>query len=172
MNNSTTELSKTSLGYIFNQSDPVIADVRYGVSRRKVKNIGCGMVAVYNVMLRLNKPQSFAEIVGEARKLRMPWLFGFFGTKPRSLGRYFDQMGIPYRRTDSAEDFCGGLKNCSAAIICTWNDRRRDGIHFYAIINDGGRLTSLNRYCDETALSSFSADSVRADRFITGYLFN
>ncbi len=170
MNNSTTELSKTSLGYIFNQSDPVIADVRYGVSRRKVKNVGCGIVAVYNVMLCLNEPKSFAEIAVEARKLRMPWLFGFFGTKPRSLGRYFDKTGVPYIRTDSAEEFCGGLENCNAAIICTWNDRRRDGIHFYAIINDGGKLTSLNRFCDETKPSVFSPESVRADRFITGYL--
>ncbi len=172
MNNSKTELSKSNRSYIFNQSAPDIADIKYGFSRRKVKNVGCGMVAVYNVMLRLNKPQSFAEIVGEARKLHMPWLFGFFGTKPRSLGRYFDRMGIPCKRTDSAEEFCGGLEKCSAAIICTWNDRRRDGIHFYAIINDGGRLTSLNRFCNETKPSAFSPESVRADRFITGYLFN
>ena len=105
MNNSKIELSEQNFGYIFRQSDPTVSDIRYGVSRQKVKNVGCGIVAIYNVMLSLNKPQSFAEIAAEARKLRMPWLFGFFGTKPRSLGRYFDQMGIAYSRTDSAEEF-------------------------------------------------------------------
>ncbi len=172
MNNSKIELSEQNFGYIFRQSDPTVSDIRYGVSRQKVKNVGCGIVAIYNVMLSLNKPQSFAEIAAEARKLRMPWLFGFFGTKPRSLGRYFDKMEIPYSRTDSAEEFCGRLENCSAAIICTWNDRRSEGIHFYSIINDGGRLTSLNRFCNETKPSAFSPESVRGDRFITGYLLS
>ena len=170
MNNSKIELSEQNFGYIFRQSDPTVSDIRYGVSRQKVKNVGCGIVAIYNVMLSLNKPQSFAEIAAEARKLRIPWLFGFFGTKPRSLGRYFDKMEIPYSRTDSAEEFCSGLEKCSAAIICTWNDRRSEGIHFYSIINDGGRLTSLNRFCNETKPSAFSPESVRGDRFITGYL--
>lgn len=156
--------------YIYRQDDPAVADVRYGRLRQRVERNGCGPVAICNVMLRLGKPQPFAAIIRDAQKLHMPWLFGLFGTKPSAPARYFRSKGIPFVYTKRCEDFCAGLITAKAAILCVWCNKRRDGIHFFTVINDGGRLSALNHvYAD--APTPFSPQDVRQDRFITGYLF-
>ena len=111
------------------------------------------------------------EIISSAEKLRMPWLFGVFGTKPRSLGRYFSANGVEYARISDLAEFKERLNGCNCAIICTWNAKRLHGIHFYAVFNDGGTLTSLNRFCNNDNAIPFSPDVLKENRFITGYLF-
>lgn len=157
--------------YVTRQNDPEIAALTYGRARLKIENVGCGLVAVYNVMCRLHQPQSFEDIIRDAQRLRLPWLFGVFGTKPRSLGRYFRQKKIPFEQTNDSAVFLEKLKTADAAIICTWNSKRTHGIHFYTVLNDGGSLSALNQYTAD-APTAFSADAVRKDRFITGYLFD
>ena len=157
--------------YIFLQSDPSVASLKYGKPGIKIKTNGCGMVAVYNVMRSLGNPVELPDIIREAEALRMPWLFGFFGTKPRSLGRYFSKKEISFKRTDDCAEFKESLEKCRAAIICTWCSKRRDGIHFFAIINDSGKLKALNRWSDVDHATDITPDDIRADRFITGYLF-
>ncbi len=159
-----------SRNYLFRQDDPAVAALRYGRAGKTVDRVGCGLVAIYNLMKRLGCPQELSAVIQEAQRLHMPWLFGLFGTKPRSLGRYFRKMGVPFTRTDSCAAFREQLGGAAAAIVCTWNDKRTDGIHFYTIFNENGRLTSLNLCCADAPLP-FSASSLRGDRFITGYLF-
>ena len=157
--------------YLFRQDDPAVASLTYGRLGKTVDHVGCGLVSIYNVMRALGREQDFADILSDAMRLHMPWLFGVFGTKPRSLTRYFGKQGVPVERTDDCEYWRNALPACRAAIICTWNDKRRHGIHFYAVVNDNGRLSALNRYCDWDTATPFSPADVRADRFITGYLF-
>ena len=167
---SNKELSEPIDGYIYRQSDPRVARLRYGSSRRRVKNTGCGVVAMYNICRRLGKPQQAAEIIRDAERLKMPWLFGIIGTKPKSLDRYFDFRGIPVRKTTDSEDFKSSLPQADCAVICSWNGKRSDGIHFYTVLDDDGKLSALNLY-DRACATPFSLDNVRADRFIAGYLF-
>ena len=122
-------------------------------------------------MRSLGSPVELPDIIREAETLRMPWLFGFFGTKPRSLGRYFSKREISFKRTDDCTEFKENLEKCRAAIICTWCSKRRDGIHFFTIINDSGKLKALNRWSDVDHATDIAPDDIRADRFITGYLF-
>ena len=169
INDSSNNCTAPFPTYLTRQNDLRIASLRYGRARRKICNVGCGLVALYNCMKRLRKPQGFAQIIADAQRLRMPWLFGFFGTKPRSLGRYFKLHGFPYIQTDSPQMFCKELPNVNAAIICTWCDKRTHGIHFFTVIQSGGKLVALNRYnADEP--TRFSPNEVRPDRFICGYL--
>jgi len=164
-------ISKNELTtYLYAQDDPRIASLCYGRAKQKIERSGCGLVAIYNVMKRLGKAQPFPDIIRDAQRLHMPWLFGFFGTKPRSLRRYFKLHGVPFRLTNDCADFKESLAAANAAVLCTWNDKRTSGIHFYAVFNDNGKLTALNRYCGN-APTAFSAEDVRADRFICGYLF-
>ena len=169
--NSNKEQYISSDKYIFLQSDPSVASLKYGRPGIKIKTNGCGMVAVYNVMRSLGSPVELPDIIREAEALRMPWLFGFFGTKPRSLGRYFSKKEISFKRTDDCAEFKESLEKCSAAIICTWCSKRRDGIHFFTIINDNGKLKALNRWSNVDHATDFSPADIRPDRFITGYLF-
>ena len=166
------EKSKADTSYIFRQSHPSVADLRYGAIHRRFADVGCGVAAVYNVMLFLGKPQAIPDIIRDAESLKMPWLFGMFGTKPKSLGRYFSKMGVPYRQTDSAAQFREALKTAGCAVICTWNERKTDGIHFFTILRSGDSFTSLNQYCDCDRAVLFSPDAISESRFITGYLFS
>ena len=100
----------------------------------------------------------------------MPWLFGLFGTKPKSLGRYLDEKGVPYWLTTDADVLRAMLKNADAVIICTWNKPRTGGIHFYTVFNDNGRLTALNRFSDDSA-TAFAAQDIDRKRLIAGYVF-
>lgn len=167
---SNKELSQPLDGYIFRQSDPRVAPLHYGRFGRELKNVGCGVVAMYNVCQRLGKPQEVAGIIRDAERLRMPWLFGLFGTKPKSLDRYFASREIPLRKTTDSEELRNSLAQSDCAVICTWNKKRSDGIHFFTVLNDGGKLSALNLY-DSDRATSFSADEIRDDRFIAGYLF-
>ena len=162
--------NKELTAYLYGQDDERIASLCYGKARRQIKNTGCGLVAVYNVMKRLGREQPFEAIIRDAQRLHMPWFFGFFGTKPRSLRRYFKLQGVPCRLTNDCADFKKSLSAATAAIICTWNDKRTSGIHFYTVFNDSGSLSALNRYCGNAPMP-FTAEDVREDRFICGYIF-
>lgn len=157
--------------YLYRQDDPRVAKIRYGAFRLRVEYNGCGLAALYNIMLRIGQPQPFEALVSEAKELHMPWLCGLCGTKPRSLGRYLSRHGVSFEQTDDCGYFRSALAEHDSAIICAWNNRRRDGIHFFAVFNDGGRLTALNRYDGDDRPTAFSPGDIRENRFITGYLF-
>ena len=170
-NISNLELYKPINRYIYRQDDPVIASLRYGRLGKRIEKVGCALIAIFNVMRHLGKPREMTDIILDAERLRMPWLFAVFGTKPRSLGRYFSANGVEYARISDLAEFKERLNGCNCAIICTWNDKRLHGIHFYAVFNDGGTLTSLNRFCNNDNAIPFSPDVLKENRFITGYLF-
>lgn len=155
--------------FIYRQTDDAVAALRYGRVQLPLARNGCGLVAIYNAMLRLGKPQTMEDILRDAQRLHLPWLFGLFGTKPSAPARYFRDKGIPFVRVNDAGAFCRALPAADCAVICTWCDKRRHGIHFYTVCNDNGRLTALNRFYAD-APTPFSAEDVRRDRFITGYL--
>lgn len=157
--------------YITRQKDPAIASLPYGRLKKTVDHVGCGLVAVYNVMLRLGQPQAFEDVVRDAQRLRLPWLFGVFGTKPWALTKYFREKGVPCTRTNDCEAWQAALQNCRAAILCTWNDKRRHGIHFYAVVNENGSLYALNRYSNCDHPTPYAPTDARKDRFITGLIF-
>ena len=167
---SNKELLQPVDGYIFRQSDPRASSLQYGRFGRRLKNVGCGVVAMYNVGVRLKKPQSAAEVIRDAERLRMPWMFGLFGTKPKSLGKYFSARGFTMWMTTDSKVFRSLLKDADCAVICTWNSNRSDGIHFFTILNDNGNLRALNQYCEDSA-TPFSESDIRGDRFISGYVF-
>lgn len=170
-NISNLELYKPINDYLYRQDDKKAAALKYGRLGKRIENVGCALVAIFNVMRRLGKPREMTDIILAAEKLRMPWLFALFGTKPRSLGRYFSANGVEYARTSNLAKFKERLKSCNAAIVCTWNSKRRQGIHFYTVFNDGGTLTSLNRFCNNDNAIPFSPNVLKENRFITGYLF-
>ena len=171
-NISNLELYKPINRYIFRQDDPLTASLQYGRLGKRIEKVGCALVAIFNVMRRLGRPQEMTDIISDAERLRMPWLFAVFGTKPRSLGRHFSSKGVECDRVESCSDFKERLFCFSAAIVCTWNDNRLHGIHFYAVFNDGGTLASINRFCDNDNPIPFSPDVLRDNRFITGYIFD
>ncbi len=164
------ELTKPVEGYITRQTDERIAKAAYGRLGNPTSRVGCAVVAVYNVMLRLGKPQPYADVVRDCERLGLPWLFGALGTKPRKLGRYFRLHGVAFGRIRKADAFKAALNDCSAAIVCTWNSKITNGIHFYAVLKENGRLMSANQHYSN-GLLDFDTSCIRNDRFIVGYVF-
>lgn len=167
---SNLELYKPLPSYLFRQTHPDVASLRYGRCSRRFGTVGCGTAAVYNVMKRKNHAEALPEILREAERLRMPWLFGLFGTKPKSLRRYFDEKHVPYWFTTDAFVLRAMLESADAAVICTWNKPATGGIHFYTVLNDNGVLTAVNRFNSDSA-TAFAPDEIDAKRFIAGYIF-
>lgn len=168
---SNLELYKPVTRFITRQNSEDVAALQYGRLHKTVEKTGCGPAAIFNVMKLLGQEQSFVEIIAECESLRLPWLFGIFGTKPFRLGKYFDRHRVSYSLYRNAVDFKAALATGKCAIVCTKNSGKlRDGIHFYTLFTSGGKLKSLNRYYADTPLDA-SVEEIKNNRFIAGYLF-
>ena len=69
-------------GYIFGQYDKRIKNVRMGTSNVLLRNNGCGLVAIYNVLIMLGKRQYLHQIILEAELNGMlSWGWNFWNIK-------------------------------------------------------------------------------------------
>lgn len=159
--------------YIYGQTKAPVASLRYGSAGKELRDVGCGIAAVYNVMRFLGQPQPVADVINDAELLRLAFMGGRFGTKTKKLDRYFKLHGVPCQIYRRCSDFKQALDSHSIAIVCTWNNKITDGIHFYCLYRDSetGELTALNYYSAD-APQTFLLDNLRDDRFIIGYGFN
>ena len=157
-------------GYIGSQLSPDVSHLIYGKAGQTVDKVGCGIVAVYNALLRCGKTVDFNDLLRSMEKLRMPWLFGFFGTKPHSLGRVFRKYNIPYKKYSSVRRFNQMLPKSNTGIVCTWNPGFR-GIHFYCVYYSKKEncLYSLNYYNQNTPVK-VDPSIFSQMRWIVGYL--
>lgn len=153
-------------GILCGQNDPNVATLLYGALNQPVEKVGCAAVAVYNAMRLVGRQTDFCGILAQFESLRMPWLFGLFGTKPLSLRRFFRRNLIPVRNYYSLKKYQNALTDGCVGIICAWNKGFR-GIHFYCVFRKDGKLRSLNHYYSSHALD-FSFSELSKPRFITG----
>lgn len=157
--------------YIYYQWDPKVAELSFG-KRGHIGREGCGAVAIHNVMKFIGKEQNFCDVLRDMEELNMPWLGAKFGTKPRSIDRYFRRHKIPYQKYSSPVDFKAALLTHKIGIVCTWN-KRFYGMHFYCIYysQEENAYYTANFYSPggkefrQTLLSDISNF-----RFIVGYI--
>ena len=162
--------SKTEYSFIASQLSPSVSQLTYGRANRTVDKVGCGILAVYNALVCYGEPRAFSELLAMMERLRMPWLFGFFGTKPFCLSKLCRRLNIPFRKYYSAKHFANDLTHAHAGIVCSWNPRL-NGIHFYCVYYSENEkcIYSLNYYQQSTpAVISPSVFVQR--RWIVGYL--
>ncbi|HCA05080.1 MAG TPA: hypothetical protein DEO32_04180 [Ruminococcaceae bacterium] len=157
-------------GYIYGQTRQPVAGLKYGGGNKKISAVGCGAAAVYNVMKFIGRYQSFAEVARDCELLSLPFFGGRFGTKTQKLGRYFNLHGVKYSEFRSCGDFVNALKACNIAIVCSWNNKITDGIHFYCVYPENGGYKSLN-YRSSDCPCDYSPDVLKPERFIIGYCF-
>ena len=152
--------------FIFGQDSPTVSALRFGTANRTVGQVGCAAVAVYNALRLVGRPTDFCKILAQFESLRMPWLFGMFGTKPLSLKRFFRRNLIPFQNYYSLSKFRTALSEGYVGIICAWNKGFR-GIHFYCVFHKDGKLRSLNQFYSQQALD-FSFLELSQSHFIVG----
>ena len=129
-----------------------VAKMRYGLCPMSFN--GCEVIAVYNALCWLGKPQPLCEVAAYMEKYRV--LLGFFGGNAYSLGRALSQFGEVRRRTSSPD----GAK---AFIITFWTGLPLlSSIHTVFCVKGTGGVSIYN--------SSNSCPNVRTYKDITDYI--
>ena len=162
------KLLKDFNGFVFGQNQAPVAMLRYGSADRPVEQVGCAAAAVYNALKLAGKQTDLCEVLSQFEALRMPWLFGLFGTKPLSLRRFFRRNNIPFSNYISLKKFRQALDDGKIGVVCAWNKGFK-GLHFYCVYSDNGAYRSMNFISSDKALD-FDFSELTALRFVTGYI--
>ena len=109
-------------GYIRSQCDEPVRCMKYGCKTMDYN--GCEVIACYHALLSLGIAASFAEVTACCSEIGL-WLFGLWGTRPRSLIPFCRRYGLAYRRYRK-RDFDTVTED--VVLYAYWNPRFH-GIH-------------------------------------------
>lgn len=163
------------------QGTEPLCQMRYG--RIPLRQNGCELIAVCNVMLLCGRPQSLPDLIYAFECNRMHYLFpsGIWGTNPVRLKRYFDAQGVQYQYSRKEPVFLANasMETVSCGIVSFWNHRRSvhpynwfgGGLHTVAFCRKKGAYWVYNRYSEDIAPRRYTALSALLEdrRFIVGY---
>lgn len=145
--------------------------MRFGL--REFSAVGSAVIAVYNLMLLLNRPAVLADIARELYiRARSP--LGLFGARPLRVFRYFSAHYIPVNLDRDFNSFCEKFKEGYCGIIICKTGGIFSIPHAAAIENDNGRIYIYNRFPSAAKRYEFSSAEFAADKknFIVGYYIN
>ena len=123
----TYSLSK-STPIIDSQDAKYIKDMKYGY--KKLSHNGCEIIATYNLLILINKPQKLTSIINEFELNDMYYFsalsYGYFGTDPDDLYKYFKAHKIKYSKTKKLKDLKSQLekKKSGNFIVGYWTGGR------------------------------------------------
>lgn len=118
---------------------------------RTVNYNGCGPIAVYNTMRKLNKQQKFADVLYELEKHSGTLFMGAAGADPSHLAEYFDNHGVAhksYLSLSSIQAAMSKMNDKQMAIICFWTNTACTNAHYVAVervtVNNGVKYNIYN----------------------------
>ena len=123
----TYKLSKLT-PMIYSQNDKYIKDMKYG--NYTLAHNGCEIIATYNLLILINKPQRLTNIINEFELNNMyylsVWSKGYLGTDPDDLYKYFNVHHIKYNKTKNVKTLKKQLAKDKAGkfIVGYWNKGR------------------------------------------------
>ena len=177
----TYSLSK-STPIINRQKEKYIKDMKYGTS--KIGDCGCEIIATYNLLILINKPQKLTSIINEFEINDMYYFSnftkGYFGTDPDDLYKYFNAHKIKYSKTKSYTKFKSQLeyKKSGKFIVGYWNGLRYlNTLHTVCVKKNANSnyITVYNYYSDTgtktMSVNSFLEEIYKRKCFITSYKF-
>lgn len=103
---------------------------------RTVNYNGCGPIAVYNTMRKVNKKQRFADVIYELEKHSGTLFMGAAGADPSHLAEYFKKHGVAhksYLSLSSIQAAMSKMNDKQMAIICFWTDTACTNAHYVAV---------------------------------------
>ena len=103
--------------YIYDQDDPSVADMRFGVAT--VGHGGCGAVATYNALISLGVDAEFSDVLAyynEYMGMRLS-LNGLTGMAPSQIVIFFRKMGYRVLVTDNANKIDAYSKTADTSIM-------------------------------------------------------
>lgn len=135
---------------------------------------GSGIIAVYNLMILLNRPAPIADITRELYiKAKTP--LGLFGVHPLHVFRYFSSHYLPVNLDRNPRAFCKKFAPGFCGIVFRWTGKRFfSPIHAYAVESYKGKIYVYNRTPNASRRYEYhSVSSVADDKsFIVGYYIN
>lgn len=175
----TYSLSK-STPIIDSQDAKYIKDMKYGYQR--LEKCGCEIIATYNLLILTNKAQKLTSIINEFELNDMYYLsaYGYFGTDPDDIYKYFKAHNIKYSKTKKLKDLKSQLekKKSGKFIVGFWNSKSiSDGIHTVCVKKNSNSnyVTAYNFYFNTgtktMTVSEFIKKISEKGRFITSYKF-
>lgn len=187
--------SASNLGYINNQSQAPVSDMRYGTKYTMSHN-GCELIAVYNALKLKNNHQLLSEIALEFEingamlmttellntypsfsdipptQLGIDLKSGYLGSNPFFIQGYLDAHKYKNEQTNSLDELQSWVKPGRVFIISYWNNSYdiTSGIHTIAVnVNYDGTLIAYNK-ANQNQFNDFNELISQNDRaFITGY---
>ena len=128
--NRNIDLSGYKGGYINDQNSGAVSKLRLGVTN--MKNNGCEVIAAYNALKVLGKPQDIRAIT-YSFETDGQMLLGAFGTNPYAVGRYFEKIGYNVKTIEGDDILTKPTPKADAYIVSFWNsDDVTDALHTVA----------------------------------------
>lgn len=156
--------------YIDNQNE--YADFRYGFA--SFDQVGCGVVAAYNAMLAIGKPEELAQVIYEFEKWGIEYSVGWghLGSNPRHIYRYLSRHDVRYKKINSLYtlDRYAKIPTSEHFILGRWNKPITDGAHIFYIhkIDSDAFIAYNNNQDKDTAESIY--DFGEGYVYMSGYV--
>lgn len=164
---------------IYGQSNPIIRDIKF--RNYTLKDVGCEIVATYNIMKLLRIRVNLADLILEFEMNNMYKIIstGVWGVEPKHLYKYFKAHNIKYNKYTDKEKFINNRKS-RYGIIAFWNNNGRiwfsQGIHTIAYwYNEKEKLYYFANFYNRDTLPRKMTDKEFKDfiksknHFIVGY---
>lgn len=120
-------------GYIEDQWAAECADFDLGFA--KFNRTGCEVAAVYNAMLAMGRGEPLSETIYKFEKwgIEFDCGWGFLGSNPREIYRYFKKEKIRYMRCFTESSFDSEVSYAPQAhlIMSNWNNPITTGLHTF-----------------------------------------
>lgn len=158
--------------YINGQGKGEVSKMKYGFFNMSWN--GCEMIAIYNAMLDIGKPDSLARISAEMYP-QSSVLCGFFGSNVYVLDRYFKAHGIPYEKTFDYNAFFNELPHHTCGILSFWNHRVLfSSLHTVMVKYVDGKIVVFNKTnsTTEPVPVEHRKNVTNQKLFMVGYLFD
>ncbi len=162
--NSKIDLSCYDGKYINDQNTGEVSKLKFG--NFKMGYNGCGVIAVYNALLTLDKPQDIRDIAFEFEN-DGKMLGGYFGTNPYAVERYFNRYNYKVQAVKGEDITEKEPPKADAYILSYWNtDDVLDGMHFTAISkNNKGEYVFYNDDVEDETEVTVSSIKNRVEKW-------
>ena len=148
------------------------SQMRFGL--RSFARVGSGVVAVYNLMILLNRAVPLTDTAREIYiKAKTP--LGIFGVHPLKVFRYFSSHYLPVNLDRNFRSFCEKFEPGFCGIVFCWTGRKFfSPIHAFAVENYNGKIYIYNRIANSPRRYEYHSVSAVTDpkSFIVGYFIN
>lgn len=136
--------------------------------------VGCGIIAIYNMLRMFGTPQKLADLIREFETNSTETVpFGFWGINPYSLKKYFNKYYIPYSKINRISQLDKMKSDGGIYLLTYWNNAKKltAGAHTVALCCIDNEYVVFNLSNRKTSVSKFknAADIIGNGKLIRGY---